>query len=70
LSLIGWQSIDGTSSLVARTKIEHTSCMDAPGPIDPEVLRRMCAVITTAIGTRTKTIAEAAAEARGLGCGL
>lgn len=44
--------------------------MDAPGPIDPEVRRRMRAVFTTAIGTRSKSVSEAAAEARGLGCGM
>jgi hypothetical protein len=40
------------------------------GPIDPEVLRRMREVISTAIASRRSSIAEAAAEARGLGRGL
>jgi hypothetical protein len=40
------------------------------GPIDPEVLRRMREVISTAIASRRSSIAEATAEARGLGRGL
>src|SRR5687768_5991992 len=44
--------------------------MSVPGPIDPEVLRRMRKVIVTAIAGRRSSIAEAAAEARGLGRGL
>ncbi len=44
--------------------------MSAPGPIDPEVLRHMREVIVTAIATRRHSLAEAAAEARGLGRGL
>ena len=44
--------------------------MSEPGPVSPEVLRRMREVITTAIATRSMSIQEAAAEARGLGRGL
>lgn len=44
--------------------------MDTPHPVDPEVRRRMRAVIATAIASRSMTIPEAAAEARGLGRGL
>jgi hypothetical protein len=44
--------------------------MIAPGPIHPEVLRRMQEVLVTAMATRSATLAEAAAEARGLGQGL
>jgi hypothetical protein len=44
--------------------------MDADGPLDPEVLRRMRAVIAVAIGTRSRSLAEAAAEARGLARGM
>jgi hypothetical protein len=44
--------------------------MDAPGPIDPETLRRRLEVIIGAIHTRRYSLAEAAAEARGLGRGL
>jgi hypothetical protein len=40
------------------------------GPIDPEVLRRIREVISTAIASRRSSITEAAAEARGLGRGL
>lgn len=44
--------------------------MDAPGPVDPEVVRRMREIVTSAIGTRRCSLAEAAAEARGLGRGM
>ena len=44
--------------------------MTSPSPIDPEVLRRMREVISTAIATRRAAVAVAAAEARGLGRGL
>jgi hypothetical protein len=44
--------------------------MTAPGPLAPEVLRRMRDVLVSAIATRSAAIAEAAAEARGLGRGL
>jgi hypothetical protein len=44
--------------------------MDTPDPVAPEVRRRMRAVVTTAIASRRMTLAEAAAEARGLGRGL
>src|SRR6187200_2884927 len=44
--------------------------MNTPGPLDPEVLRRMREVISTAIASRRAAVAEAAAEARGLGRGL
>ncbi|MBU8541250.1 hypothetical protein [Falsiroseomonas tokyonensis] len=44
--------------------------MDAASPLDPEVLRRMRDVVTSAIGTRNRSLAEAAAEARGLGRGM
>ncbi|MGK7870780.1 hypothetical protein [Falsiroseomonas sp. E2-1-a20] len=44
--------------------------MNPPGQVDPDVLRQMRTVLATAIGIRTKSLAEAAAEARGLGCGM
>jgi hypothetical protein len=44
--------------------------MTEPSPISPDVLRRMREVITTAIATRSMSVQEAAAEARGLGRGL
>ncbi len=44
--------------------------MTASGPIDSEVLRRMREVLVTAIASRSASLAEAAAEARGLGHGL
>ncbi|MFC7478432.1 hypothetical protein ACFQS7_29190 [Dankookia sp. GCM10030260] len=44
--------------------------MSEPSPVSPDVLRRMREVISTAIATRSMTVLEAAAEARGLGRGL
>jgi hypothetical protein len=44
--------------------------MIEPGPVTADVLRRMREVITTAIATRSMSILEAAAEARGLRRGL
>ncbi|WP_168050583.1 hypothetical protein [Falsiroseomonas frigidaquae] len=44
--------------------------MESAGPVDPVVLRRMREVIASAIGTRSRGLAEAAAEARGLGRGM
>jgi hypothetical protein len=44
--------------------------MPPASPIDPEVLRRMREVISTAIASRRTAVAEAAAEARGLGRGM
>lgn len=44
--------------------------MSEPGPVTPEVLCRMREVITAAIATRSMSVQEAAAEARGLGRGL
>ncbi|MGG5823769.1 hypothetical protein [Falsiroseomonas sp. HW251] len=44
--------------------------MTASGPIDSEVLRRMREVLVTAIASRSASLAEAAAEARGLGRGM
>ncbi|MGK7871441.1 hypothetical protein [Falsiroseomonas sp. E2-1-a20] len=57
-------------ALAVRTKLEHAVGMDAPGPVDPEVRRRMREVVTSAIGTRRRSLGEAAAEARGLGRGM
>jgi hypothetical protein len=44
--------------------------MSEPLHLRPDVLRRMREVITTAIATRSMSVLEAAAEARGLGRGL
>ena len=44
--------------------------MSEPSPVSPDVLRRMREVIATAIATRSMTVLEATAEARGLGRGL
>jgi hypothetical protein len=44
--------------------------MDEPSPIDREVLHRMPQTIEIAIATRSMPVAEAAAEARGLGRGM
>lgn len=44
--------------------------MDEPTPIDREALRRMRAIISTAIAAQSCTVGEAAAEARGLARGL
>src|SRR5690349_20945109 len=46
------------------------ACMSEPSPVSPDALRRMREVITTAIATRSMSVQEAAAEARGLGRGL
>lgn len=44
--------------------------MNAPAPLDPEVLRRMREILVAAITTRSASLREAAAEARGLARGL
>lgn len=44
--------------------------MDEPGPVDPEVLRRMRELIVVSIAQRNKAWMEAAAEARGLCRGM
>ena len=44
--------------------------MSEAGPVRLEVRRRMWEVIATAIATRSMSVQEAAAEARGLGRGL
>jgi hypothetical protein len=40
------------------------------GPTDPEVRRRMWTVVTTALGTSSKSMSRAAAEERAVGCGM
>src|SRR5688500_14094872 len=44
--------------------------MSAYVPLDPEVLRRMREILVSAITTRSASLREAAAEARGLARGL
>jgi hypothetical protein len=44
--------------------------MSAPAPLDPEILQRMREVLVAAITTRSGSLREAAAEARGLARGL
>ncbi|MGK7870927.1 hypothetical protein [Falsiroseomonas sp. E2-1-a20] len=44
--------------------------MSAPALLDPEVLRRMREILVAAISTRSASLREAAAEARGLARGL
>jgi hypothetical protein len=44
--------------------------MDDAGPLDREAVRRMRAIISTAIATQSCPVGEAAAEARGLAQGL
>jgi hypothetical protein len=44
--------------------------MKAFAPLDPEVLRRMREILVTSIATRSASIREAAAEARGLCPGI